>query len=37
MSCEPKELIELAKCFETIPKGKLGEIIIYLLCQWASQ
>lgn len=33
VSCEPKELMESAKCYETIPMGKQMEVMIYLLNQ----
>lgn len=31
ISCEPKDLMEAAKCYETIPTGKQMEVMIYLL------
>lgn len=37
MTCEPQELIELAKCYKCIPKGPTMAVWIYLLCQWANQ
>lgn len=36
VSCQPKDLLEAAKCV-CIPKGKLREVMIYLLCQWANK
>ena len=32
MTCDPKALAEAAKCFTCIPKGKLRQVMIYLLC-----
>jgi hypothetical protein len=36
VNCDPKALLEAAKCLRCIPKGAFGGIDIYLLCQWAS-
>lgn len=33
ISCEPKDLMEAAKCYSTIPTGKQMEVMIYLLNQ----
>lgn len=33
ISCEPKDLMESAKCYSTIPTGKQMEVMIYLLNQ----
>lgn len=37
MNCDPKALMEAAKCFRCIPRGSLKEVMIYLLCQWANK
>lgn len=36
MNCDPKALIEAAKCFRCIPHSRVNNIAIYLLCQWAN-
>jgi len=35
--CDPNSLLESAKCFACIPKGKLREIQIYLLYLWLAR
>jgi hypothetical protein len=36
MNCDPNYLMAQAKCFRCIPKGKLREVMIYLLCAIAK-
>lgn len=33
ISCDPKDLLEAAKCYACIPKGAQEEVVIYLLNQ----
>lgn len=37
MNCDPKTLVESAKCFRCIPNGMSKQVMIYLLCQWANK
>lgn len=36
VSCDPKDLMESAKCIRTIPQGMRDAVVIYLLCQIAE-
>lgn len=36
MNCDPQSLITSASCLRCVPRGTLREVMIYLLCQWAS-
>ena len=35
MTCDPQELIRMAKCY-CFPKKAARQAVIYLLCQWAK-
>jgi hypothetical protein len=37
MDCDPQALIDAARCFRCIRPKVLREVMIYLLCQWATQ
>lgn len=36
MNCDPRALIESARCYSCIPHGQQATVQIYLLCQWAQ-
>lgn len=37
MNCDPKTLMDAAKCLRCVPKGSLREVMIYLLCAWLKK
>jgi hypothetical protein len=36
MNCDPKALLEAAKCFQCLPHKSITGIWVYLACQWAN-
>ena len=37
MTCDPKELVKLAKCMVCIPRNMRSAVKLYLLCQWLKK
>lgn len=37
MTCDPKSLMDQARCFRCLPAGELRGVMIYLLCSWLKR